>query len=81
MCCWTIHFDKLVASSALQRLDLGYTVLDAMNWPGSCRTAAPPSLSQRAVSVDEVDRLLESESLQGYVLLESMMLQSSESSR
>ncbi|MDT2260971.1 hypothetical protein P7H06_17700 [Paenibacillus larvae] len=33
----------------MQRLDLGYTVLDAMNPPGSCRTAAPPSLSQRAV--------------------------------
>ncbi|MDT2305308.1 AMP-binding protein [Paenibacillus larvae] len=37
VCARTIHSDKLVAFSARQRLDLGYTVLDAMNPAGQLR--------------------------------------------
>ncbi|MDT2293597.1 hypothetical protein P7H15_13145 [Paenibacillus larvae] len=66
--------DKLVAFSALQRLDLKQYGPDAMNPAGQAagqRHLLPVTTS---CYVDEVDRLLwESESLQEYVLLMSMM--------
>ncbi|MDT2241866.1 hypothetical protein P7H22_18145 [Paenibacillus larvae] len=73
--------DKLVAFSALQRLDLGYTVLDAMNPAGALQDSGTSFLVTTSRYVDEVDRLLwESESLQGYVLLDEYDAASSESS-
>ncbi|MEV3124052.1 amino acid adenylation domain-containing protein [Paenibacillus larvae] len=71
--------DKLVAFSALQRLDLGYTVLDAMNPAGQLQDSGTSFLVTTSRYVDEVDRLLwESESLQGYVLLDEYDAASSE---